>query len=357
MDISSKLMAYLVSKIIPLLLFLSLYLIRIISREKKQWRNVKKYPPIAATILHRLFHVRKLHHYQTKLSLTYKTFRLLDPIRNQIYTTNPINIEYILRNNFRNYGKGGYNYENVKELFGEGIFAVDGEKWLRQRKLASYEFTKKNLREFSAIIFQKNASKLVDIVCQVTNSIQSMDIQELFMRATMDSIFEIGFGIELNSLEGQIKGSRFAKALDNSNEFTMLRYYNPFWKIKRFLNIGSEAKLKENIKVVNDLVYHLIHTKMKQMSDHQQRVPMKKEDILSRFLEERKKDPENMTDNYLRDIILNFLIAGKDTTAGTLSWFIYMLCKHPLVQERVYQDIKDAIESGKRRTLLNFHKA
>lgn len=45
---------------------------------------------------------------------------------------------------------------------------------------------------------------------------------------------------------------------------------------------------------------------------------------------------------YLRDIILNFIIAGKDTTAAALSWFIYMLCQHPNVQEKVAQEVKEA---------------
>ena len=66
-----------------------------------------------------------------------------------------------------------------------------------------------------------------------------------------------------------------------------------------------------------------------------------KEDILSRFLVESRKDPEKMTDQYLRDIILNFMIAGKDATANTLSWFFYMLCENPLIQERVAEQVKD----------------
>lgn len=65
---------------------------------------------------------------------------------------------------------------------------------------------------------------------------------------------------------------------------------------------------------------------------------MKKEDILSRFLQVTETDPK-----YLRDIILNFVIAGKDTTAATLSWFIYMLCKHPAVQEKVAQEVEEAM--------------
>lgn len=50
-----------------------------------------------------------------------------------------------------------------------------------------------------------------------------------------------------------------------------------------------------------------------------------------------------MTDQYLRDIILNFMLAGKDSTANTLSWFFYMLCKNPLIQEKVVEEITEVI--------------
>lgn len=66
-----------------------------------------------------------------------------------------------------------------------------------------------------------------------------------------------------------------------------------------------------------------------------------KEDILSRFIIQSEKDPENVTDCYLRDIILNFMIAGKDTSANTLTWFFYMLCKHPLIQEKILQEVQE----------------
>ncbi len=70
-----------------------------------------------------------------------------------------------------------------------------------------------------------------------------------------------------------------------------------------------------------------------------------KEDILSRFLVESNWNPEKMNDQYLRDIILSFMIAGKDTSASTLSWFLYMLCKNPLIQEKIAQEVKDVTGS------------
>lgn len=81
---------------------------------------------------------------------------------------------------------------------------------------------------------------------------------------------------------------------------------------------------------------------------------MKKEDILSRFLVERKKDPKKLNDQYLRDIILNFIIAGRDTTAVTLSWFFYMLCKHPSVQEKLAQEIKEATKTNESIPVAEF---
>lgn len=81
---------------------------------------------------------------------------------------------------------------------------------------------------------------------------------------------------------------------------------------------------------------------------------MKKEDILSRFLIERETDPENISNKYLRDIILNFMVAGRDTTAGTLSWFLYMLCEHPDVQEKVASEVREATNSPKKIRIREF---
>jgi len=53
------------------------------------------------------------------------------------------------------------------------------------------------------------------------------------------------------------------KAFDDSSALVYWRYVDPFWKLKRFLNIGSEAVLKKNIKIIDDFVHGLIRTKRK----------------------------------------------------------------------------------------------
>ncbi|KAJ0793237.1 putative abieta-7,13-dien-18-ol hydroxylase [Helianthus annuus] len=48
---------------------------------------------------------------------------------------------------------------------------------------------------------------------------------------------------------------------------------------------------------------------------------------------------ENRDPKYFRDIIMNYVLAGKDPIAATMTWFIYMLCKHPQVQDKAANEM------------------
>ncbi|OMO61527.1 Cytochrome P450, partial [Corchorus capsularis] len=101
----------------------------------------------------------------------------LTGFRNEVYTSEPANVEYILKTNFQNYSKGDYNYCLLKDLLGDGIFTVDGEKWRQQRKVSSYEFSARVLRDFSSVVFRKNVGKLANILSEATNANEIVDIQ------------------------------------------------------------------------------------------------------------------------------------------------------------------------------------
>ncbi|CAA7050728.1 unnamed protein product [Microthlaspi erraticum] len=309
----------------------------------------KEYAPVHATIFDLFFHRDDLYDYETEIARKIPTCRFLSPGQSEVFTADPRNVEHMLKTRFDNYSKGPTNRENLGDLLGHGIFAVDGEKWRQQRKLASFEFSARVLRDFSCSVFRRNASKLVGFVTEFSLSGEAFDAQDMLMKFTLDSIFKVGFGMELKCLDGFSRdGEEFMEAFDEGNVETSYRFTDPFWKLKWFLNIGSQSRLKKSIATIDKFVYTLITTKRKELAEEQDTAV--REDILSRFLVESEKDPENMNDKYLRDIILSFMIAGKDTTAAALSWFLYMLCKNPLVQEKIVQEIKDVTSSSDEQT-------
>ncbi|XP_062090548.1 cytochrome P450 704C1-like isoform X2 [Humulus lupulus] len=247
---------------LALALVLTLFTIQILRKNQAK----KKYPPVAGTIFNQLLNFKRLHHYMTDLAAKYTTYRLLSPFRHEIYTSDPVNVEYILKTNFENYGKGSYNYNILKDLLGDGIFAVDGEKWRQQRKISSYEFSTKVLRDFSSLIFGKNAAKLAKILSEVAATNQTIDIQDMSMKAILDSMFQVAFGVELDSMCGSSEeGKKFSIAFDDASAMTLFRYVDIFWKIKKILNIGAEASMKKKIKIINDFVFKIIRKKIELM--------------------------------------------------------------------------------------------
>lgn len=84
-----------------------------------------------------------------------------------------------------------------------------------------------------------------------------------------------------------------------------------------------------------------------------------KHDILSRFIDLGEDPESNLNDKSLRDIVLNFVIAGRDTTATTLSWAIYMIMTHPQVAEKLYMELKTLEEEQAKEekvSLLKYDK-
>nr|CAB3475099.1 unnamed protein product [Digitaria exilis] len=317
----------------------------------------RRYPPVSGTVFHKLYHFRRLHDYLTDLSRRRKTFRLLAPGgRRLVYTCDPAVVEHILRTSFAGYGKGPFNYGNTRDLLGDGIFAVDGDRWRQQRAIAAHEFSTGPMREFSAAVFRDNAAKLAAVVSGYAA------VQGLLQKAAMDSIFAVTFGSDLDTLDGDDEARAFAAAVDDASEFTLLRYVNPFWKAMRFLNVGPEAELRDRIKVVDEFVCSRIRARFEELTRQPGVVTTtKRQDMLSRFMEAASTtttDDGGSTGTtktkvdykYLRDIVLSIVIAGKDTTVEALAWFFYMACKHPNVQERVWQEVGEATGVGEEDT-------
>lgn len=68
-------------------------------------------------MLNQLLNFNRLHHYMTDLATKYTTYRLVSPFRSEIYTSDPVNVEYMLKTNFGNYGKVCSFFINFGSLF------------------------------------------------------------------------------------------------------------------------------------------------------------------------------------------------------------------------------------------------
>nr|XP_029119641.1 cytochrome P450 704B1 [Elaeis guineensis] len=309
---------------------------------QRNHKGPKTWPIIGAAI-EQLRNYDRMHDWLAEYLSVSKTITVSMPFTSFTYIADPANVEHVLKTNFNNYPKGELYRSYMDVLLGDGIFNADGDMWRKQRKTASFEFASKNLRDFSTKVFREYALKLSNILCQSSINNQDMDVQDLFMRMTLDSICKVGFGVEIGTLSPNLPDNSFAQAFDAANIIVTLRFIDPFWRIKRFLRTGSEALLEQSIKVVDEFTYDVIRKRKAEIERARASGKHKqiKHDILSRFIELGEEPDSGFSDEKsLRDVVLNFVIAGRDTTATTLSWFIYMVMTHPAVADKLYFELR-----------------
>ncbi|KAH7864492.1 hypothetical protein Vadar_030113 [Vaccinium darrowii] len=217
-------------------------------------------------------------------------------VLNNTITANPENVEYMLKTKFDNYPKGKRFSAILGDILGKGIFNVDGHSWRFQRKIASLELGSVSIRSHAfEIVSSEIQNRLIPLLSSVQND-SVLDLQDVL---------------------------RLAFALTSRLSAERALTVSPLiWKAKSLFNLGNEKKLKGAIKSIDYLARELIKHRREAGFSTQK-------DLLSRFM-------GTITDDkYLRDIVISFLLAGRDTVAAALTSFFWLVAKHPEVESAI----------------------
>ncbi|XVF46886.1 hypothetical protein PTKIN_Ptkin03bG0064200 [Pterospermum kingtungense] len=246
-------------------------------------------------------------------------------------TANPENVEHILRTRFENYPKGKPFSAILGDLLGGGIFNVDGDLWRFQKKVASLELGSISIRMHAFdIVRSEIQTRLLPLLSSVSGKQQVLDLQDVFRRFSFDNVCKFSFGVDPGCLKLSLPVSEFAEAFDLASKLSAQRGLasSPLiWKVKRVLNLSTEKQLKEAIKTVDEFAHVLINQRRENGGSDSN-------DLLSRFMA-TKNDGK-----YLRDIVISFLLAGRDTVASALTSFFWLLSQHPEVESAIRDELE-----------------
>jgi cytochrome P450/NADPH-cytochrome P450 reductase len=107
--------------------------------------------------------------------------------------------------------------------------------------------------------------------------------------------------------------------------------------IENKLRIFATAKLGENVKQMHDLCDEIIRDRIAHPQPDAQ-------DLLNPMLEGIDKETgEKMTKESVRFNMVTFLVAGHETTSGTLGFLFYHLLKNPDKYLRAQQEVDDVL--------------
>uniref|UniRef100_A0A803LD47 Cytochrome P450 n=2 Tax=Chenopodium quinoa TaxID=63459 RepID=A0A803LD47_CHEQI len=205
------------------------------------------------------------------------------------------------------------------DLLGKGIFIVDGEHWKFQRKIASLELGSVSVRAYAHEVLN---NVIEDRLFPALLGSPVVDLQDVLKKFSFVNICKFSFGVDPAGLDGLAEAFDVASMI--SSERALCRT-SLIWRAKRVLNIGSERKLKGAISKVNYLAESIIRERRKKEFNN-------KSDLLSRFMGSVSDD------KYLRDIVVSFLLAGRDTVASGLTVFFYLMARNPSAEARILEE-------------------
>ncbi|KAH7856228.1 hypothetical protein Vadar_034125 [Vaccinium darrowii] len=270
------------------------------------------------------------------------TFVLRRPLgRRVIYTANPSNVQHILKSHFPIYQKSSFSRMNLGDLLGDGIFNTNGDSWKFQRQVASHEFNTRSLRKFvEHVVDTELNDRLIPILAAAAADKTVLDFQDILQRFAFDNVCAIAFGYDPASLVPSLPQVKFMKCFEDAVQISSQRfqYVHPLlWKAKRFLNFGSEKDLRIAVEGVREFAKGLVKEKKQLLNEKSE---LESFDLLSRFVSSGHND-----ETFVTDIVISFILAGRDTTSAALIWFFWLVSKNPNVEGEILREIYEKSES------------
>jgi len=215
------------------------------------------------------------------------------------------NVEHVLKHKFDNYVKGEtYLLPRMMDLLGNGIFNSDGPTWYHQRKTSSHMFSQKKLTNHIWKAIDKNSNKVVNFLLSRPAG-DTVDIFNVMNRFTLDTIGEVGFARDIGSLDNA--DSPFLKSFDRAQQIVFLRMVMPFWRLRRLLRLGEEHDADHHFRLLKDYALETVRDLKDNLTTE------RGDSFIGLFMQEAEKSGKPYDEKLMQEMVLNFLIAGRDT--------------------------------------------
>ena len=225
--------------------------------------------------------------------------------RKALFVNDPAEIRKILVRQHGRYRKGP-GFERVKMLLGNGLIVSDGDTWRRSRTMIQPAFSLANMHRLVEVIVRccaQRAEKWESVAAEGGTLNVTQETSDFALELILRSMF--GADYERHLLT------------DGTNPFA-------------FLSEDSTRDLRVALKVreLRQLLRRIVEERRGAMEPEEF-------DFLSIYLGARDKDGKPFTDVELLDELVTLIVAGYETSAGTLNWAWYLLAGNEEIHEKL----------------------
>lgn len=263
--------------------------------------------------------------------------------RERLLVTSPKVLAEVLNSKNYEFQRPQFLLRGIGKILGVGLLLAEGEDHKSQRKALSPAFAFRHVKELYPVFWSKSREMVetiekVELIDNAPNNI--VEIGGWASRAALDIIGVGGMGQDFNSLADPNtelnKTYRTVFAPNRQAQILgLLSFFIPGWIIAR-LPLKRNDDMMAASKLARNTSRQLVRQKKEKLAAKEKMEP----DIISIALESGTLSEDKLVDN-----MMTFLAAGHETTASALTWAAFLLSKHPDVQIRLRNEIREHIES------------
>ncbi|KAK6529429.1 hypothetical protein TWF281_008605 [Arthrobotrys megalospora] len=240
-----------------------------------------------------------------------------------IVVSSPDVLEFIMKKEgSEGFGKGPFFEERSRHLFGRhGIINASGQLWKTQRKAGNKFFAGSHLQALVDEVFPKFWERAREELDEAAETGKIVDMEELYLEFTTRVMGRVAFGMDLSN------SHPFSAAFDYASDLTGLRFQNPLWKLNYYLFGQKFRKAVSIVKAFGNEIVRLAVCRRENQEDahvgKDSESPEDGGDLVDMLLD---AVPEH---HVVADSAINFLSAGRDTTANSMTWVLHLLLEQP----------------------------
>ena len=241
-----------------------------------------------------------------------------------IFTADPENVKAILATQFQDFGKGRQFHEDWKPFLGDSIFTTDGQQWHNSRQLIRPQFVKTRVADLE--VFEKHVQRLMN---KIGGHGEEVDVAALFYRFTLDAATDFLLGKSVDSLDNP--QAEFASAFAE-----VQKVQNLIVRTGELNHLIPKQTYWAGLKVINAFVEPFIEQVLRV------NVSEMKEKLNKSFLDALAATG-TLGRAAIRDQVIAVLLAGRDTTAGALSFTFKELSAQPEIVRKLRREILEKV--------------
>ncbi|MFE0641672.1 cytochrome P450 [Streptomyces sp. NPDC058877] len=256
------------------------------------------------------------------------------------FFNHPDHAKHVLTDNHTNYHKG-IGLVHARRALGDGLLTSEGELWRSQRKTIQPVFQAKRIARQTGVIAEEAAKLVARLRAREAGGVL-VDVREAMTGLTLGVLGRALLDADLDAFDSI--GESF-EAVQNQAIFEMMSLSTvPAW-----LPLARQRRFRRARADLDRIVAHLAAERAAHPSEDG-------DDVLSRLIESTRREKDPATGRRrMRDELVTLLLAGHETTASTLSWAFHLLDEHPLVQERVREEVTEVL-GDRSPTMEDLHR-